>query len=132
MLLIYFCFYLNYIECVQLNTGRITLSKLVDISLCYLLIDLLVKYHQSGRPYKLIAACLEEVHGLRRRYDINTLYYGCLIITISVRKIANSVAWLKKQFARLKLRRIGEYSQLPVVRNCVQVCVESKNPQICF
>ena len=84
----------------------------------------------QGRPYKLIAACLEEVHGLRRRCDINTLYYGCLIIAIFVRKIANSVAWLKKQFARLKLRRIGEYSPLPVVQNCVQVCV--KNPQICF
>lgn len=94
------------------------------------MIDLIVKYHQSGRPYKLIAACLEEVHGLRRRYDINTLYYGCLIIAISVLKITNSVAWLKKQFARLKLRRIGEYSPLSVVRNCVQVCV--KNPQICF
>ena len=92
------------------------------VPLCYLLIGLLVKYHQSGRPYKLIAACLEEVHGLRRRCDINTLYYGCLIMSISVRKIANSVAWLKKQFARLKLRRIGEYSPLSVVRNCVQVC----------
>lgn len=94
------------------------------------MIGLLVKYHQSGIPYKLIAACLEEVHGLRRRCDINTLYYGCLIIVISACKSANSVAWLNKQFARLKLRRIGEYSPLPVVRNCVQVCV--KKSQFCF
>ena len=85
------------------------------------LIETLIHYFGSWRPFHLILARLQMLHGVNRCVVHSECILYCLCRNVSVR----SMRWLKYQFLRLGLHcRKALIASLSVVRNCINVCSE--------